>query len=473
MKSDRGERLWFYSILIFLSRIPFLFEGYGAEEDAWALRLVAERIATTGTYEVSRLPGHPFQELFYSLIWNAGAPAFNLLTALISTGGIHAFMLLLRKNRIPFPGLAGIAMAFTPIVFIHSTDSMDYMWAISFVMMSALATSHKRFILAGLLLGIACGCRITSGAMLLPLGILTYAHANDGKKWIAVVQFTLSTFLFSTVAFLPVFSNYGTGFFTFYEHFPIPGWLKNAYKGTIGVWGLPGLLALCTAVVVAFISGKQNHEDEEPTSKVLRLFGWACKLTCILYAIAFIRLPLKSAFLIPLVPFLLAWLAMRISSRGFKALTLIQILSSFTFGINLAEEHRGSEVSKHALVFEAGGQSVALDPFAGMVLADRSKRTQRIKYTDQILHSISQTKEKAVLITGWWQAHLLVMQREHRIPESTVVIRHYCSEEELNNWIRKGYTPYYLEDQAGYNDLRFKGEFTKRLARVWPYPVSP
>lgn len=227
MTGDRGTALWIYTFLIFISRLPFLFEGYGAEEDAWALRLVAERIATSGIYEVSRLPGHPLQELAYSLIWNAGAPVYNLLTALISTLGIHAFMLFLRRNGIQSPGLAGIAMAFTPIVFIHSTDSMDYMWATSFVLMSALAASNKRFILAGLLLGIACGCRITSGAMMAPLGILSYAHADEGKKWKSVLLFTTSSLFFAALSFLPVLYNYGSGFFTYYEHFPIPGRLHS------------------------------------------------------------------------------------------------------------------------------------------------------------------------------------------------------------------------------------------------------
>jgi hypothetical protein len=267
--------------------------------------------------------------------------------------------------------------------------------------------------------------------------------------------------------------NYGSGFFTFYEHFPVPGWMKNTYKGSIGVWGLPGLLGIGAALVMALFRFRKKQDQIDSTSKVRTLFGTACLLTCVLYAIAFIRLPLKSAFLIPLVPFLLAWLAMRLSGFEFRVLTLTLVLSSFTFGVNLAEEHRGSSVTRYARVFKAGGQSVALDPLAGMVLADRSKRTQRVQYAGQLLNSIAQAKENAVLITGWWQAHLLVMQREHKHPESTVVIRHYCSENELNTWIRKGYTTYYLEDQAAYNDLRFKGEFTKRLARVWPYPVTP
>ncbi len=469
MKADSGKSLWICSLLIFISRLPFLFEGYGAEEDAWALRLVAERIATTGTYEVSRLPGHPVQELVYSAIWDSGAWIYNLLTALISTAGIHAFMLLLRRHGVANALPAGIALAFTPIVFIHSTDSMDYMWAVSFVLIAALNASGKRVILAGLLLGIACGCRITSGAMIIPLSILSYAHADEGKRWMAVARFALSTLFFSALSFLPVLLNYGIGFFTFYEHFPIPGWLKNTYKGTIGVWGLPGFLAVCFALVVAIVRPQRNSVAAGSRSDSQNTLAVVSIVICALYTIAFIRLPLKSAFMIPVAPFLLAWLAIRLSKRSLLALTVTLILSCFTFGINLAEEDRGSTVSRLAWTFETGGQKIAMDPLAGLVVADRSKRIQRIRYAERVMASIDDVRQPAVLITGWWQAHLLVLQRENERGPSDVIIRHYCSEEELTDWRIKGYTIYFLEGQDSYNDLRFRGDFTKRLATPWPY----
>jgi hypothetical protein len=173
--------------------------------------------------------------------------------------------------------------------------------------------------------------------------------------------------------------------------------------------------------------------------------------------------------MIPVAPFLLAWLAIRLSKRSLLALTVSLILSCFTFGINLAEVDRGSTVSKLAWTFETGGQKIAMDPLAGLVVADRSKRIQRIRYAERVMASIDDVRQPAVLITGWWQAHLLVLQRENERGPSNVIIRHYCSEEELSDWRTKGYTIYFLEGQDSYNDLRFRGDFTKRLAIPWPY----
>src|SRR5688572_29073327 len=118
--NERGplQSLLLITIIIFLSRIPFLFDGYGSEEDAWGLILTARNISLSCVYEVSRLPGHPVQEIFLSLLWQLPAWSLNLLTAIFSTIGIFFFMLTLRwcnlGNYLP----AGIAMAFTPVTYI-------------------------------------------------------------------------------------------------------------------------------------------------------------------------------------------------------------------------------------------------------------------------------------------------------------------------------------------------------------------
>ena len=222
MKVTERQLWWIAVILIAFSRLPFIFYGYGSEEDAWALPLVTERIASTHQYEVSRLPGHPFQELAYTLIWNKGPVVYNLLTLLISTAGIGTFMLTLihlqNKNWL----FAGIALAATPIVFINSTNDMDYMWAMSFMLMSLYAIFKDKFLLAGIFIAIAIGCRITSGAIALPYLYLIYQLKKDEQRMKSIIQFCVTIGISTLIIFTPVFKNYGISFFTYYEHFPIP-----------------------------------------------------------------------------------------------------------------------------------------------------------------------------------------------------------------------------------------------------------
>ncbi|HKR05150.1 MAG TPA: hypothetical protein VJY62_11005, partial [Bacteroidia bacterium] len=158
---DKKENLnqWFILLIIFLSRLPFLDNGYGSEEDAWGLALIAKNIALSGAYEASRLPGHPLQEFIYSLTWDKGAFIFNLLTALISTAGIGFFISAFRRLNLRYAITAGITLAFIPVIYINSTNAMDYMWALSFIMTAFYFLVKKNPVLSGIFIGLAVGCR--------------------------------------------------------------------------------------------------------------------------------------------------------------------------------------------------------------------------------------------------------------------------------------------------------------------------
>ena len=183
LPADKKEYLnqWLVLLIIFLSRIPFLNNGYGAEEDAWGLAITAKNISLTGVYEASRLPGHPFQEIIYALISNQGAFVFNLLTAIISTIGIGFFISSFRKLNLPHAITAGIILAFIPVIYINSINDMDYTWALSFIMIGFYFLLKKSPILSGIFIGLAVGCRITSGAMLLPFAFWLF-DKNDLKQ---------------------------------------------------------------------------------------------------------------------------------------------------------------------------------------------------------------------------------------------------------------------------------------------------
>src|SRR4029077_611813 len=166
---------WAYlalAAIVALSRIPFVDGGYGVNVDAWRVARVARQIAVTGVYEVSRFPGYPFQEIVCSWFWRGGALALNGMSAFFSVAAAVAFTACAKKLKCRDAFLAGLAFAMTPIVFINSVTSKDYVWAIAFLLGSLLSVLSRQSLLAGTLLGLAVGCRITSGAMLLPLGLI-------------------------------------------------------------------------------------------------------------------------------------------------------------------------------------------------------------------------------------------------------------------------------------------------------------
>ena len=286
---------WITLLMIFLSRLPFIGIGYGSEEDAWGLRLTAEKIYRSGLYEVSRLPGHPFQELLYSQLWQYGPICFNLLTLIISTAGIAFFIFSLKKLNISSYNTAGIALAFTPVIYINSMNAMDYTWAMAFVLIAFYFLISCRMILAGIFLGCAIGCRITSGAMLIPFIYYVFANREKNNILRELVLVSISTLLIACLLFTPVFFVYGFGFFTYYEHFEIPSFTKNFYKGTLGAWGLIGFVILMFALGASIFTIFKNSKTKDIYNKRMLIFS---AFVLLLYTIAFCRLPLKSAFLI-------------------------------------------------------------------------------------------------------------------------------------------------------------------------------
>lgn len=443
-----------FTLLIALTRIPFLFFGYGSEEDAWALPLVAERIANSGVYEVSRLPGHPFQEIIYTLIWNTGPVVYNLLTLIVSCFGIYFFIKILQFLKLEWKW-ATLCLAFTPIFYINCTNNMDYVWACSFIIISLYYSMNNRWLLAGLFLAIAIGCRITTGAAILPM--LVYLAASNQKQFLkSAFQICLYTGIFCFIIFIPVLKEYGLTFFTYYEHFPIPSFAKNFYKGSIGAFGITGYLA--TFIFIIYSLKKLIRQPELLRSPILLL----ALSGIIIFKIAFISLPLKSAFIIPILPYLFLMTAMLCNEYIQKIGTLLLIIACFFFGINLSDPLRGSKESALSYTFNVSNQKVVFDVFSGIFTADITKRINRTEFSERIIEKASRINRPTYIIAGWYLSDILVLQkgRENKLVEYA----YYTDEQKLDSLKSNGIQLFYLPQQNELNDLRFKNTFTEKYA---------
>ena len=95
------------------------------------------------------MPGYPLPETSYALIWRAGPLAINGLTALLSTVAFVFFALTLKRLCSPDYLLAGLALVFTPVIYINSVTSMDYVWALAFLLASQYWILARKSMLAG------------------------------------------------------------------------------------------------------------------------------------------------------------------------------------------------------------------------------------------------------------------------------------------------------------------------------------
>lgn len=332
------------SLLVLLTRLPFLVPGYGLDFDGWMVVNAARWMSQHfGEYIASRLPGYPVQEITTSFFCHGGPLVINSVTALISAALVFFFILILAEMGCRDAVLAGVALAFIPIVYITSVVPMDYLWALMFAMASYYAALRRRPVIAGLLLGLATGCRITTLAMLPAFLLLLIrpvepaeAPAADpaaqgwapllGYQFRMALTMAASAVLMAALCFLPVILRYGRGFFTYYpSNEPFTAIIKNC---TTEVWGFIGVVAVAGALLsLAFPAWRRGESTFLTRPTRLHLFVWVSLI--LFYAVEFFNLPLESGYLIPTLPFALLLFAYLLPRKTFRFLCIALLFSPF------------------------------------------------------------------------------------------------------------------------------------------------
>src|ERR1700733_908699 len=137
---------------VLLTRLPWIGSGYGSDPDGYRVVIVARQIAHTGVYEASRLPGFPLYEYLTAL--SAWAPPWlsNAVTALFSVASFVLFAMIARELGVRRYLLLALAFAMTPVVYVSSCCTMDYIPALTGQLGATYAVLRRRPVLAGLLL---------------------------------------------------------------------------------------------------------------------------------------------------------------------------------------------------------------------------------------------------------------------------------------------------------------------------------
>lgn len=458
-------------VIVLLSRLPFLQAGYGPEEDAWGLVRIAQKIYESGNYEVSRLPGHPLQEFIYLLNPYGGYLYYNLMTAVFSTAAVLFFALILRKFNVRHYLIGAAALAFTPVFFYTSTYTIDYTWSLAFILAALYFLLEKKFVLVGIFLGLATGCRITSGGMLLPFYFFAYDRSVSRNLNLQnFLRLTAPCFVISGLLYLPAFYVYGPSFFDFSDQFPLPPVLKMLYKLTIGVFGILGLAGLLFAFAVAvknkFTFSAVSAFTKVPGKNILA----GCLCSVLVTFIIYIRVPYKSTYIIPALPFLIILCAYYIPRKSFITVCALLSASSFILGMNITDHARGSTYSPLAIKFNVSGQEVFFDPLTGPVISEYSKRKLKMAYTEGVIATAQKMKNKFIVICGWWYNEIEVTLRQKNLNSYAENFVFYISKEDMSGYKDSGFDLYYLPEQALYNDIYSKTDCTRSMAQAFPVP---
>ena len=310
---------------IFIIRVPFLFilPGYGADPDAWRVIQAAQKIAYSGSYHVSRLPGYPVHEIVCSLFIKFSPLILNGLTLFLSSISIAFFSLTITHLKLNNIFLSGLALAFTPIVFVNSFVTLDYLWSSAFIMGSLYFILRQKNFTAGVLLGLAIGCRITSGAMCLPLALILIQ--KNRRYYRGAIVFLISSFITGTICFVPVFLKFGWDFFSYNQPGPVTTKIL-IQRLFFQVWGDAGVYVICICLIAQIIL---ILKTKKTTKYVEKLTITASVISILLYLTCFLKLPDEAAYMIPAIPFVILLLNLFLHKILFSIVCLSLAVSPF------------------------------------------------------------------------------------------------------------------------------------------------
>ncbi len=438
-------------ILVFISRLPFIDGGFGVEEDAWGFGLNALLMAKSGVYEYARIPGHPVLEYVYCFLPLKEAWLFNLCTAIMSTLAVVFFYLICKKLKAP-AFMGALMLAFTPVFYVNSSNAMDYNWALCFMLAAFYFLMKKKVNLSALMIALAVGSRITSGAILLPLSL--YLFMMGGKNKALVAKYILFTLVLCGLVFSPVLLRYGKDFFGYVNQFGYPPVIKSIFKASIGVWGALGFMLLCVSIVVAVKIFLKNHYERRDKPALL-----VCISSNLLFLISYAYEPHKAAYLISIVPFVLLFVLVLNDNKKLILGTLCAlVISCFFTGINLADENRSSTPSSWSVVASVNNQKVAFDALRGNVIDDYDKRKVRMSYAGEVIAKSIALPGKNAIICGYWLNNILMQQRGYEKPE--LLYLHYIDEKTIADLKANGFSVYIIPGQEKFNDQCWNATFT-------------
>jgi len=416
------------------SRIFLVLQSFGSDPDAWRIANSAYDLRYSGIYHVSRFPGFPVPEIVNALVIPFGWLATNSLTLIISFISVIIFAKILSCRNEPNKGLLTFTYAFMPILWVNSANTMDYLWALAFILASWYLILIKRPLIAGIALGVAIGSRLTSGVFGIPFLLLIWTKHQRIKP---IVLFLIASASSAFILYLPILYTYGLTFLTGY-----PASISISLVVT-GLFRQFGALAVLFGILLMLISAKKTVRLIMTSESDTLFLLCAIAIIVLIFSLA----PYETAYLIPAVPF---------------ALVLFNKVSR----------------PSYIVIF-------CLLTFANFGLISKTITTQK-KELQMGQHILStEIQPKSMVISGWWVPYIAYLNNhiQHKgetpfaINDTTTVYGVYDAQKDiyyiypvpltsLTALLEKGYTVYYAEGM----DIDTRNQYQYDITR---FPCIP
>ena len=298
-------------VLMLALYTPLLFLGYGSDNDTYLVLDSGRELIEQRTYTPSRNPGYFLFESIVGVLSRVGGSLLcNAATLAAAVAALACFLRVCRELDVPRRHLLGLLFVLHPVVWVNSTCTMDYMWALALLLAGLLMTIRRAYLAAGVALGLAIAVRSTSfvGVGL----VLAFPFAGRREDRPRVLAAGLIAVALGGLFYLPSFRHAGytpaflrpmTGGAEFWT--PKLRLARFVYKN-LYFWGLVGSMML---PVLLFL-GRRPLSDPRRRGAVL-----ACAAVVGAYEALFLKYPIELAYLLPVVPAVLILLGIALAER--------------------------------------------------------------------------------------------------------------------------------------------------------------
>jgi len=467
MPESRRHLLIVLALAACLLVLPRAFIDYGLSGDGLdnagdALKLVSYGPIAAIPRMIRWPPGVPlFIWLLAGVVPWAGHIGANILVfgSYLAAVALFAAAVAREKHRTSLT----VLFAATPFLLLNAGVTQDFMCGLAAALAAYVALSRRAYGVAGLLLGIGIGLRVTNGLLLLPA--VAYACCAELEPRIrvrAVTRLVAAAAAVGLLWYLPFILVSGLGWRYF---LPLPGhgsssvlasW-KTAVYNWLSVFGLVATVGILAAAAVRrrriATAIRRDWSDRSPA------FFFSV-LTILLYAALSLRFTMKAEYVMPAIPFLYLLFARWFDRREVVALTMLV----FSYGF-LSLDLKGGVSGHRALTLKAVPGVLVDDWQRRRELQDLRAGLGALRTLD---HAIVLTGMAGVLTSGneWLEPasmedispalpaaagmseHRAVGTIVHRLRGTSVFLVTSLSREHLELARRQGYSVYMFSEYA-------------------------
>jgi len=330
--------------------------NYGLDGDCIRGVMAAQALIADGVYIPSRLPGNPaFEYLLAGLSLLDGPVLTNGVMFLFFCVAAVGFAVVARVE--PHRTLLVCLFCLTPILLVNSATTIDYIPGLAALIWSYAAVKAERPGIAGLLLALAVGCRLSNVLFAIPLGLYLLLSGAGTLRSIVVPAVGSAVGL---LFYAPVLARNGLAAMAVPPH-AYHGFsyvLFTGYKflmvfGPIATVGIAIVLAIHVPKVIGVNREALTRRDAAYTAELAAVA---------VFVLLFLRHSDESDYLVPAIPFCYLLLGRWLGTRSLAVVAALVV--SFSF---VSIELKGGE---------SGHRHITAKPAAGIVIKDYLDRKE-------------------------------------------------------------------------------------------------